>query len=205
MMKRIVFLIFAAMFLFVISDNCASAKIINLKEHKSISEKIKPASETLSLINKYQTKYFEIIKRNDILLNFEDNAKLNKDRKELKKLSVNVEKQITDKNYLKKYKKIKKQIGKCDGVTTPEINECAENDYNLINNFLNEVYKEVGTKISPEDFRDLTLNQNKWKKEVENYKKVYDSMDFGTIGTSVYYEYEICMREFRILLLMLYL
>ena len=48
-------------------------------------------SKILSAIDSYQENYFTIIKRNDVLLDWEDSSKLNKDRRELKKLFNKVE------------------------------------------------------------------------------------------------------------------
>ena len=77
--------------------------------------------------------------------------------------------------------------------------------YEDADELLNEVYKEVKGKISKEDFNKLKLSERKWLKDLDAYEKVFDSMGFGTISTLIYYTYQIDMREFRTLLLMMYL
>lgn len=191
-------IIFLAFLLIFASSNVFASE--NIK-----SKKIRTPKETLLLIDKYQEKYFEIIKRNDYLLQTEASGTLNSDKKELKKLYSEVKKQVKDKKDLKEYKGIAKRNSKCDEITTTGINECAYKHYQDIDNLLNKVYGDVKTKISSKDFQDLATSEKKWLKEVDNYEKVFNSMDFGTIGTLVYYGYNIDMREFRTLLLMLYL
>ena len=171
--------------------------VINADSNKAI--------EILSHIDKYQEEYFTIIKRNNVMLNFDDGEDLKADRKELKKLFSTVKKQVKNKEYLKEYKKIEKQYAKCDEITTTGINEFAENNYNAVKNLYNEVYKKVESKLTPEDFKKLSASEKKWQKEVDAYKKVYDSLEFGTIGLSTYYDYQTSMISFRTLLLMLYL
>lgn len=206
MIKRISFLVFLAIFAFVISDNCVSAKNVSLNnEVKIVNDNEKSSLDKLSLIDKYQEKYFEIIKRNNMLLQVEDIEKFEKDSNELKELFNEVEKQITNKNYLKKYNKIQNRFSDCGGITTPEINKCAEKNYNAINKLLNNTYKKAENKANFEESKKLAQSQIKWEKDVEDYKKVFDSMDLGTIGTSTLYSYQINMMEFRTLLLMMYL
>ena len=170
-----------------------------------VKKNSKSAQEVLADIDKYQKQYFTIIKRNDVLLQDEDNKILNKDRKELKNLYKKVQKQITNKSYMKNYRDIEKRYANCDGITTPEMNEFAYNYYQEVDALLNKVYQDVKSKISSEDFKNLVQSETEWLKEVEDYKKVFDSRGFGTIGTLVYYDYEISMRQFRTLLLLLYL
>ena len=201
--KLIIFAAFLALAFAVapFDCNCVSAKNIFQKIRTENTNK-----NTLYTIDKYQEKYFEIIKRNDILLNFEDDKTLNKDRKELKKLFKKVTKQINSNNkYLKEYNNIEKRYSKCEETTTLGINQFAENNYIEVDDLLNRVYKEVKSKISADDFKQLTASEKEWLKEVNDYKKVFDSLGLGTIGVSTYYGYEIDMREFRTLLLMLYL
>lgn len=161
--------------------------------------------EQLGIINIYQEKYFEIIRRNDVLLNFEDSTELNEDRRDLDNLFAEVEKQITNRRYLNKYKKIQNRYSKCKGITTIKINACANKNYQAINKLLNNVYQKAESRLNFEDGKKLASNELLWEKDVEDYHKVFESMGFGTIGTSIYYGYEINMREFRTLLLMLYM
>ena len=185
----------------LVNSSYISAK--NMPAKKQV-ETVKSA-DVLSSIDKYQEQYFKIVKRNDVFLQFEDREALKKDRKELKKLFAEVKKQIKDKDDLKKYKEIEKRYAECEEITTTGMNEFAENNYKEVDALLNEVYKKVQAKIPPEDFKKLTLSEKKWLKEVQDYKKIFDAQGFGSIGTVIYYDYEISMRQFRTLLLMLYL
>lgn len=199
-----VILIFSA----IIFINCLEVSAKNIsspKQTETLKKDQKSTAETLSLIDKYQKKYFVIIKRNDLFLNTENNNAVNKDQKELKKLYKEVKGQIKNKDYLKKYKEIEKRYSKCEEITTTGIVEHANKHYKEVNDLLNEVYKEVKSKISSEDFKKLADSEKKWLKETENYDKVLDSMEFGTLRSIIYYDYQIDMRNFRTLLLMLYL
>ena len=62
--------------------NADIPEIYNKLKKMSFVEKIEYYSDKLALLDEYQTKYFSIVKRNNILLNFEDNKALNRDRKE---------------------------------------------------------------------------------------------------------------------------
>ena len=166
---------------------------------------LKTPDETLILVDKYQAQYFEIIKRNDYFLSMEDYDTQKQDKRDLKKLYKTVKKEITNKDYLKKYKDIEKLHAKCDSESTVGINKCASEYYEDVDELLNEVYKEIKGKISKEDFNKLKLSERKWLKDVDAYEKVFNSMNFGTISTLIYYTYQIDMREFRTLLLMMYL
>ena len=204
--KVIVILLMLVTALAVIGSVSASAKCSCCKKQATAVKKQKMTNaDKLALIDKYQEQYFAIVKRNDILLNFEDSSVLKKDRKELKKLFTEVKKQITNKQYLKKYNEIEKHYAVCDEITTTGINDFSQKNYDEVEGLLNAVYKDVQSKISQDDFKKLVLSEKKWIKDVQNYKKVYDSMDFGTIGTSIYLDYQTDMSKFRALLLMLYL
>ena len=177
---------------FMTSSSIVSAKNISYTKQTDI-------------ISKYQAEYFNIIKRNNVLLQMEDTAKLNADRQDLENLFTKVKMQITNERYLNKYNKIQKRYSQCDGITTIEINTCADKNYKAINKLLDDVYKKAESKLDFENSKNLAYDEIKWEKDVEDYKKVFDSIKFGTIGTSVFYSYEINMKEFRTLLLMLYL
>ena len=206
-------IVFTAVFAIVMGitffyNTYVSAKNVSAQKQTKITNK-KSATDTekLLLIGNYQEKYFEIINRNDVLLFFEDLPELNNDRKELKKLFTEVKKKGKNKNYLKEYKQIEKKYSQCDCYdgTTECINEFAENHNKEVDALLNTVYKEVQVKISPEDFKKLAESENKWLKEVEAYEKTYNAKEFGTLGTSTYYDYQTDMKNFRTLLLMLFL
>ena len=187
---------------YVSAKNISAQKQTNITNKKSATD-----TEKLVLIDKYQKKYFEIIKRNDVLLFFDDVPEINNDRKDLKKLFAEVKKKVKNKNYLKEYKQIDKKYSQCDcyDTTTTCINEFAKNHNKEVGALLNTVYKSVQAKISPEDFKKLVESENQWLKEVENYEKTYNAKEFGSLGTSTYYDYHTDMKNFRTLLLMLYL
>lgn len=202
--KRI--LILTVVCVFAVSCGQASENVSSeSNQSKAENQNIKPLSKKIDKINKYQQSYFEVVYRNDVLLKISDSEELYTDRKDLDNLFSEVEKQITNERYLNKYKRIQKRYSNCDAITTIGINNCAEQNYNEINNFLDKVYKKSKSKASSKERKELILSQDKWAREVRDYKNTYDSMGFGTIGTSIYYSYEINMREFRTLLLMLYL
>ena len=186
-----------------IAYNCTSS--VNTCSVATECKSSTKATKILPLIDNYQEQYFTIVKRNNVFLNDEDREDLKKDRKELKKLFKEVEKQITNKKYLKEYRAIEKRYAKCDEITTVGMNEFAQKNYNEVDALLNKVYNEVLKNISDYDRNNLVQSETKWLKEVEDYNSVFNSMGFGTIGTIIYYDYEINMRQFRTLLLMLYL
>ena len=196
-------LLIASLAIIFINTQMISAKNVSKKQAQIVNKNT--ADEKLALIDKYQKKYFEIVKRNDVLLFFDDVPELNNDRDELKKLFAEVQKQVKNKNYLKEYKQIEKRYSECGELTTPGINEFAQNHYKEVDALLNTVYKEVQSKISPEDFKKLSQSEENWLKEIETYQKTYNAMEFGSLGTSMYYDYQTDMKNFRILLLMLYL
>ena len=199
--KRIRFISILVVAVLVLMGNI-SAFAISLD---NVRKKTKEASQILADINCYQKEYFTIIKRNNMLLQTESNKTLNKDKKDLEKLYKKVKKQINNKDYLKKYNDIQKRYAKCDALTDAGMKEFAFQNYNEADKLLNEVYQKVKLKISQEDFKNLAESESDWLKNVKDYEKDYSSMDYGTIGTLIYYDYQTNMTEFRTLLLMLYL
>ena len=176
-------------------------------EEENASEVKEPQTpaEKLLLIDEYQVKYFKIIRRNDALLDIIGNSDCERDIDELKKLFKEVEGRIHNNYYLNKYNEIQERFAENPGETTVDMNIFASQNYDAVDELLNEVYQAVKKKIPAQDFKNLTTSEIKWIKDVESYKKVYDSKGFGSIGTLKYYDYEINMRNFRTLLLMLYL
>ena len=188
----------------------ASAKSVSSQNDlKLTNSKSLAASEKLTIIDEYQSQYFTIVKRNNLFWDTSDFDAIKKDKEELDKLFKKVEKRITNKCYLKKYNEIEKRYSKCEDTTTPGIIEFESKNYEEIDTLLNEVYSKVKTKLSPEDFKKLAESETKWLKEVENYDTRYNEFlnitGAGTIRAIIYYEYQINMRNFRTLLLMLYL
>ena len=161
---------------------------------------------TLDLINKYQKKYFEIVKRNDLLLLHESNDVIKKDEKQLSELYDEVKGKINPENpYYKKYNEISKQYETNPGQSTVEMNQFASEEYKAKDDLLNEVYQSVISILPDNDVSALRENEQKWLDEVEEYNKHFEAQDYGTIGYLVKSGYECDMRSFRTLLLMLYL
>ncbi len=166
---------------------------------------IKTPAQTLQQIDELQARYFNIIKRNDVLLQIQDSDEYQQDMKDLNNLFKEVEQKIDKNNYyLQKYYNIKEQYAVNTGNTQSDMNTFASNEYEAVDGLLNETYQAVKAKIPPEDFKQLITSELKWLKEVEDYYKVYEQQGFGTIGSLVHSEYECNMRNFRTLLLMLY-
>ena len=160
----------------------------------------------LQIIESYQAKYFEIVKRHDALLTMEMNDDVKTDYMELKQLFTEVKGKINqDCELLKKYEALKFQYMNNNGQNTFEMNEFASKKFDAFDKLLNETYQAVKSKLSEEDFEKLRQSQRAWLKEVEAYHTVFISKGFGTIGTLLKYDYETNMRCFRTLLLMMYL
>lgn len=176
-----------------------------LKEEENIEKEPQTPAEKLLLIDEYQVKYFKIIRRNDALLDITGDSNCERDMSELNKLFKEVEGRIHNNYYLNKYNEIQERFAQNPGETTVDMNIFASQNYDAVDELLNEVYQAVKKKIPARDFKNLTTSEIKWIKDVESYKKVYDTKGFGSIGTLIYYDYEINMRNFRTLLLMLYL
>jgi len=172
----------------------------------SLHKTAKSHSEILLDVDNYQIKYWRIIKRHDVLLMTWSDDDKEKDKKELDKLFKEIENKIDKNNYyLLQYKSIKREYENNPGQNTIEMNDFASKEYDAVDKLLNDVYQNIKTKISQEDFKELTASEIKWIKDVESYHKVFEEQGFGTIGTLVYYNYQLNMRRFRTLLLMLYL
>lgn len=164
------------------------------------------AAETLAMIDKYQARYFTIVKRNDMFLQGVDCRGCAKDTKDLSNLYTEVISKIdTNDGYFKKYKEIENEFAENTGETTYDMNIFANSHYEAIDKLLNEVYQAVKAKIPTEDFKNLTSSELIWIKEVEAYKKVFDTQGYGTLGTLKYLGYKTDMHRFRTLLLILYL
>lgn len=175
------------------------------QQEKPISNENLTNSEILNVINDYQDKYFKIIKRHDVLLQLDQDDDCERDMEELKALFEEVKSKINNNEFLTKYNTIEEKFKECDGETTDEMNDFAKQEYDAVDKLLNDVYKVVKAKLNADDFEQLKLSEIKWLKEVEAYYSVFEEQGFGTIRTIVYFDYEVNMRKFRTLLLMLYL
>ena len=164
------------------------------------------SDDILTQIDIYQEQYFQIIKRNNVLLQLSKDDESEKDLKDLEELYNKVKSNISsDCEFLKKYKEIEQKYAKNTGENTVEMNDFAQNHYNSVDKLLNDTYQAVKTKISAEEFNKLVKSEINWLKAVDGYRAVYDSQGFGSIGGLIFLDYQINMRQFRTLLLMLYL
>ena len=162
--------------------------------------------DTLTKIDSYQGQYFKIIKRNDLFLQLYSSDNYDKDIEDLKNLYNKVVSEINPNcEFLQKYNELEQKYAENTGGNTFEINEFAQNHYNAVDKLLNDTYKAVRLKIPQDDFNKLVQSEINWLKEVDEYKNVYDKQGYGTIGGLIYLNYQIDMRNFRTLLLMLYL
>lgn len=162
-------------------------------------------SQVLAKIDELQAEYFTLIKRNDVLL-VPQGHEFEEDRVELDALFEKVKNNINHKNpYYQEYLNIEQEYANNSGETTQEVNDFAQRHYDAVDKLLNETYQAVRAKIPQEDFKQLIQSELAWLREVEAYHKVYEQQEYGTIRTLMNYNYEINMRNFRTLLLMLYL
>ena len=175
------------------------------KTQPSAKQTLTP-TETLAMIDKYQLRYFSIVKRNNLFLQMADCEGCRYDRKDLSGLYSEIISKIDSNNsYIKKYCDIENKYTENTGETTYEINMFESNYYEAVDKLLNEAYQAVKARISQEDFKNLTSSELKWLKDVKAYEKVFEEWGFGSTGTLIKLGYEIDMRKFRTLLLMLYL
>ena len=210
------FIIFSIIccFLFFNNQNLTN-NIINQKNiipNKVNQQKEKTPDDILEEIKIYQSKYWEIIKRNDLLLRVTDgnDIDLNHDSDEFNRLYKEVKSKIDKNNiYFKKYQEILKQYGNNSGETDEEMINFETENYNAIDKLLNEVYKAVKLKLSAEDFEKLKIDEKNWIKDVNAYHKYAGLEDtkfeYGNFVRVLIWSCEVDMRSFRTLLLMLYL
>lgn len=155
----------------------------------------------------YQAKYWEIIKRHNVLLQLgEFDEDYYNDLAELNALFVIIENKISYNNkYLTKLHEVDKKYETNDGETQVDRSQFAGNYNDAIDSVLNELYQDIRKNIPASDFENLKQSEIKWLKDIEAYKKVMDSQGFGTISGTIY-PYTIAdMRKFRILLLIPYI
>lgn len=177
----------------------------NKIENKDIIYDLQTPSKVLAKIDLLQAQYFSIIKRNDTFLNLYECDACAEDMEDLNKLFSEVRNNIDKDNYyLKKYDEIENSYSSSDLETTAEINNFMMEYYEAVDKLLNETYQAVRIKIPREDFKNLIASELKWLKDVEQYHKVFEQQEYGSSRTWVNLRYEINMRQFRTLLLMLY-
>lgn len=197
-------LIFTAGVIFFVLNNKKSDSTniaLNSEENKKTE-----FQNALDEIDGYQAKYFEIIKRHDALLDMTNSTESKKDIKELSLLFQEVKNKINkDNSYLAEYEKIKEKRIKNLGNTEFEINTIASENHKVVDKLMNDIYSNIKSQLNKEDFEKLNISQKNWLSEVEDYNNIFNSKDFGTIKTIIKLDYEINMKSYRTLLLMLYL
>ena len=161
----------------------------------------------LQILSSYQKAYFNIIKKHDALITLPievDYDEAEKDLVDLDKLFEEVELKVNPNNpYLAKYKQIQEQYKTCDAETTVEIDNFMKSYFDAVNDLLKQVLNDAQNRLEPDELKALSLDEDKWDVEVEEYRDRFDKKGFGTIGNYVYAKYRINMMSFRILLLML--
>ena len=163
-------------------------------------------NSTLNKIDLYQQQYFNIIKKNDVLLISEKNENIKKDEKDLSDLFSEVKSNISTQNpFLNKFNDIEKKYANNTGKTTIEMNQFAKEHYEAVDSLLNEVYQAVKSTLTDTEVDALTKSEIHWLENIEDYNQHFETMDYGTIRYLVKAGYECNMRSFRTLLLMLYL
>ena len=166
--------------------------------------------QILKQIDNYQAQYWEIIKRHDALIAQDlagEDMNVEKDYGSLSKLYKTVTDNIDkDNQYYKKLEIIEDKLGmqNNNGETQWDANNQAMVYNEAIDGLLNEVYKDIKATIPETDFTKLKLSERKWLKDIESYKTIMNSKDLGSMG-GMTRAYAIAdMRNFRILLLLLY-
>lgn len=197
-------LIFSVLFL-VLFIGSGLFYLFGEKVSKPANYDLSTPSQVLAKIDELQTEYFTLIKRNDVLL-VPQAHEFEEDQEELDTLFDRVKNNIDHNNpYYQEYLNIEQEYANNDGETTQEVNYFAQRHYDAVDKLLNKTYQAVRAKIPQEDFKQLIQSELAWLREVEAYHKVYEQQEYGTIRTLMNYNYEINMRNFRTLLLMLYL
>ena len=190
-----------------IHQDLQQAEQENNQNNVSQINKKQSYAETLKQLEKYQAQYWEIIKRNDLLIDqgMEENVETDKDQKELMSLFKTVENKIDkDNQFYKKLEIIEKQFANNNGETQYDMNNFAGIYNDTIDGLLNDIYKNIKATIPESDFTNLKMSERKWLKDIESYKIVMNSEDLGSMG-GMTKAYAIAnMRKFRILLLLLY-
>lgn len=201
--------IMAVLFVCAFSSN-VFAESIN-KENSLQTEDKKSYLQTLKQIEEYQKQYWQIIKRNDMLIDLwfqvEGGKDYEKDKTDYDNLYQEVINKIDKNNqYYKKLESIGKNTDlECE--SQPCMNEYAQAILDETDTLLNEVYKDLKAKMPKSDFNKLKLSERKWLKDIEKYKHdVIDKQNQKTMGTMIGVlipgAYE-DMKKFRVLLLLL--
>ncbi len=164
--------------------------------------------ETFNQIEDLQAQYWEIIKRNDLLLyqNKEENGKIKKDKEDLSKLYKTVENNINENlGYYRRLNNTERQYFENTDAQVPyDAIHFAQCYNDAVNDVLNITYKEVKGFLPKNDYAYLKASEKQWLKDVKNYKILMDEKDLGDLG-SMTKAYAIAdIRKFRILLLTSY-
>ena len=171
------------------------------------SSEIVNYSDVLNQVEKFQSEYWEIVKRHDLFFYFgEENLAIAKDMDDLSDLFQLVELSINkDSHYYTKLKNIEERFKNNPGETTYEAKQFEQQYIEAIDSLLNEIYKDIRATIPADDFEKLKRSEIRWLNDIENYRKIYEMQDHGTIGGLLYANFLNSIRKFRILLLMFYI
>ena len=182
-----------------------------LSKNNSITEDLKQVKKSYEYIYEnmefYQAKYWEIIKRHDILLQVaEFDDYYYNDLAELNALFVVMEDKINYNNkYLTQLREVDEKYKNNNGETQYEMNMNAGAYNEAVDAVLNELYQDIRKTIPAIDFEKLKQSEIKWLKDIKDYEKVYYSEDRGSMGGMTYANMLANMRKFRTLLLIPYL
>ncbi len=169
-----------------------------------------PIQEIINIdnIENYQAQYWDIIKRNNVLIQIgEDSEEFKKDREDLAKLYSNLTNKISkDNDFIKKLNKIEDDYEKNikNAQTQLEMNNVADKYLIDTDKVLNEIYKKIRNSVDEDEFNTLKENQRIWLKEIKEYEKIIDKQGFGSISPMIYSSVIQDIKKFRTILLILY-
>lgn len=190
-------------------DNSKNESFVstNIPENKNEIPQIKEYNKIFDDVERYQAKYWEIIKRHDILLQVaEFDDYYYNDLAELNALFVVMEDKINYNNkYLTQLREVDEKYKNNNGETQYEMNMNAGAYNEAVDAVLNELYQDIRKTIPAIDFEKLKQSEIKWLKDIKDYEKVYYSEDRGSMGGMTYANMLANMRKFRTLLLIPYL
>lgn len=164
-------------------------------------------------LENYQKEYWEIIKRNNVLLQIseEHDSKTlndnNNDRKSLSDLENKIKNEIGKGNkYVLKLEEIENQYNKNiqRSETQAEMNFIAQTQLEATDKILNEVYKEIKNNINENEFNELKEQQKRWLQDMSEYEKTINEQGFGSIVGLIYPTTIHNIKKFRTFLLILF-
>lgn len=170
----------------------------------TMNDDLNKYEDLLSQINLYQEKFFDLRKLEE--------TSISEARLQISNLFAEVESKIQQNNeYYQKYIKIEPDLIK-DNYGYQDVpddfypNPVAVFDiqYRMYDELLNDLYSNIETQISAEDFSKLKESEIQWVKEKENFLKTVIPFS-GDLSYPIVGEFKVEVTKFRCLLLMLYL